>query len=179
MRRSPRLAAKPRVTYYDMDDHVVEERESKYDGYAVGIPSSTDISCTKFKIFFRKLANKYSLESSKKIFDFEKIRIAQQLDTKIRIMYDFMETGNKEVLNGYDDHCDNIWKAGASKNYFKIYDGILYFNDDSCDLVFENGRVVVPDTFKIPLIKHFHISLHHNHCGSQILLAYLNQCCSS
>ena len=172
-RRSPRLAAKPRVLYHGMDDRVVEERESKYDGYSVGIPSSLDVSSTKFKIFFRKLANKYSLESSKKIFDFEKLRAAQQLDTKIRIMYDYIESGDKDILLNYDEDCDSCWKFGAAKDYFMIDDGILFYNDGKNELTFENGRIVVPDVFKIPLIKYFHISLHHNHSGSQILLAYL------
>ena len=173
-RRSPRLANKPRVDYRGMDEQLPESQESKYDGYHVGIPTEDDLSSTKFVKFFKRLQSKYPSNSTKKIFDMEAFRAAQQLDSKIRAVYDSIETNNKSILSDVlNSPLDNYWFKGISNNYFSIVDGILYFDDKSHELAYENGRLVVPDVFKIAIVKYFHNSMHHHHSGAPIVYAYL------
>ena len=175
LRRSPRLASKPRVTYFDQAESLPEPQLSKYDGYGIGIPIA-ELDSLKFRKFFQTLNQSYPLKSTKKIFDLDAFEAAQELDSQINGIYNYLESNNNDYLDDlFLTPSDKIWKQGLSKNYFSISHGLLYYNDTQFDCTFEEGRLVVPAPFRIPIVKYFHHSIHHLHSGSQVAYAFIKQ----
>ena len=148
---------------------------SGYDGYTINIPHYSQVDPTKYLQFYQKLQQLYVSESTKRIFDMDQFRASQQLDTKIRCVYDYLLSKGNDTnyLDILHKSRDNVWFKGLTNNYFHIHNDLLMYNDNKQVTCFDEGRLVVPDVFKIALVKHFHFYIHTVHGGVETTLALL------
>ena len=173
LRRSPRLAKKKRVTYYDQAEQLPESQQSGYDGYVINIPDTLNIDKTKYFTFFRKLKESYPMEATRKIFDLNHFQSCQRGDAHVGRTIEYLESNDKEILNQFNEKRDKYWLKLLQRGYFKITNNLLYYYDSNFNNLEKEGRLVAPDILKIPIVIYYHHSIHHIHGGAAVTEAYI------
>ena len=172
LRRSARLASKPRASYTNMDTSTSHVQSQAYGASYDRIDDSFED--TKFASYFQSLQSKYPMKLIKDVFDIDKFRAAQQLDIKLKTIYDYLESGKRDQIDHvFDPIKHKNWLLKLKNNCFLIYDELLYYNDKSKKSVFNHGCLVVPDVFILSLIRYFHVSMYQHHSGVELLYSYL------
>jgi hypothetical protein len=178
LRRSARLASKPKISYKEDDFEKLPEKQYSggIDGYESGLVQSQILQDNDDLKLFCQLKNKgLSNKEKEEIFKLDDIRVCQALDTKCKKAIEYLN-GNPEAIKYYRPRRDSVWINGLRKGYFKIEFGILFYNDNTKhNLLHKNGRMVTPNKHKIPLVKFHHFCSQNCHSGAEITLDLIEQ----
>jgi hypothetical protein len=178
VRRSSRLASKPKISYKEDDSENLPEKQSSggINGYESGLaPTQVLKDNDDLKIYCKLKNESISNNEKEALFKLDDIRTCQALDTKIRKAMNYLK-GDVNALKFFRIRRDQVWIKGLKQKHFYIEFGILFYNDKSkITLIYKKGRIVAPNKHKIALVKYYHFGTQNSHSGPEITLDLLEQ----